>query len=108
MRTRMPLLDVLVPSSHASRTHQPSQHCRPARRYFVQMLRCSMRDASVLVEMSKVNQMVVPPTHMFGPAISTKVAALTVRDALGNLLRPLRRLGGGGGDDAADTSAANA
>ena len=71
------------------------------------MLRCAMRDPDVLVEMSKVNQMVVPPTHMFGPAISTKVAALTVREALGKLLQPFRRPSGSN-DEAAETSAAKA
>ena len=72
------------------------------RRYFVQTLRCGMRNTAVLVEMSKVNQMMVPPAHLFGPTIFTRVAALTAADAWRALLGTVRRLAGGDDDSDAD------
>jgi hypothetical protein len=80
-----------------------------ARRYFQQTLRCGMRNTTVLVEMSKVNQMMVPPAHLFSPAIFTRVAALTAADGWRALLGTVRRLAGGEADsDAAGPSAAKA
>ena len=59
-------------------------------RYFLQAARCAMRDYKVNKALAMVSHMVEPPSALFKPEISTKVALLSLQDALAKVTGALR------------------